>query len=176
MDIELGNSDDSANEMLAAFGLTFFVANALEHDIINVMILVRKANGSHPPSPQEIGALFDRFEHKTMGKLIRELKNHIEVKDALNDSLNTALTMRNWLAHHYFYDRSVEMCTEPGKKDMAIELRKMLSTFQQTQNHVQGIIKRLRDHIGITDEMLKQYHNELVIDYMDGESRGNEDE
>lgn len=176
MDNELGNGDVAANEMLAAFGMAFFMANALEQDIINVMVLVWMTTQDHPPSSKEIGDVLDRHSRKTMGILLSDLKKLIGVEEALKDSLEEALDIRNWLAHRFFYDRGVEICTAPGKKVVTAELQSKASTLQHTRGKMLSIVQSLRDKTGITDDMLEQYHNELVSDYIDGTSRGVEDE
>ena len=63
---------------------------------------------------------------KTMGRLLQKLKDESQPTEEVTSLLTVALQKRNWLAHSYFSQRSVELTVQNGRSQMITELQAMI--------------------------------------------------
>jgi hypothetical protein len=84
------------------------------------MMYASKAAGRLPTLADFDAFLGDKFD-RTLGALIKELRNHISVDPVLEGLLQAALKQRNWLAH-YFRERSEIFISDRGCVSMIAEL------------------------------------------------------
>ena len=102
--------DDLVRDVYAHFGLAMYLAQVLEHGIVNAMIAA-KLPFRQTVTRQDIDAFMERQFKKPLGKLLQELTRHITVRGDLERVLTEALAMRNRLAHHYFRERAGDFVT-----------------------------------------------------------------
>ncbi|MCX6546118.1 MAG: hypothetical protein NTV05_17120 [Acidobacteria bacterium] len=95
------NRDDLVRDTYAYYGLAMYRAQVLEHVIVNAMVIARMPDRGRIARPR-IDAFMDRQFESTLGQLLRELKQHVDVPADLSARLREALSKRNWLAHDYF--------------------------------------------------------------------------
>jgi hypothetical protein len=123
------DEDEQHKEVYAHFGLAIFMAQVLEHAIVNALVccdLIPNRRG-HALSQQEWSVEVDRFMdgqfENTMGRLIKALKDAMVLPQDLVDHLDESLRRRNFLIHSYFRERDVVWLTEEGRLLMINELR-----------------------------------------------------
>ena len=58
----------------------------------------------------------DVFSKKTLGRLIRELKKHIDLDNSAEKALKLALDERNFVIHRFFNDNIEQFVTPEGRK------------------------------------------------------------
>ena len=118
------DSAEQVKEVYAHFGLAIYLSQVLEHGIGNALVYaslipnnigkIRSSSEWHEKFDQFLGAHFE----KTLGRMISALKTELTVPDDLESLLSAALKNRNWLAHHYFRERSDEFMNEAGRMKM----------------------------------------------------------
>jgi hypothetical protein len=146
----------------AEFGLALYLAQVLEHGIVNALMVVDllAKNAGHPMQRQkwieEFDSFMDRHFAITLGKMINRLKELIEMPDDLESLLSDALSKRNYLAHHYFRERAEEFISYHGREQMVAELEDVQRLFRQADERLESILKPLRERYGISDEQLKR--------------------
>src|SRR5262245_57057448 len=101
------DESDQIRDVYAHFGLALYMAQVLEHGLVNAMV------AGQMPAParvtrQQIDVFMESQFDEALGKLIQNLRRHVLVTDELNQSLLHALKTRNWLAHRYFRERARE--------------------------------------------------------------------
>jgi hypothetical protein len=116
------NRDDLVGDTYAHFGLAIFKAQALEHGVVNAMVVARMPDRDRI-NRRDIDAFMDRQFEQTLGQLLRELKKYTSVPDDLSQILAGALSTRNWLAHDYFRDRAADFVTDAGCHGLIAELQ-----------------------------------------------------
>ena len=95
-------------EVYAYFGLAMYQAQCLERQL--AMILATKYGpGPTRITSREFDALLERLFRRTLGHLVNEIGALVEVSEDEKEQLRDALSKRNWLAHHYFWNRAVEV-------------------------------------------------------------------
>ena len=94
-----------------------------------------------------------------MGQIIKELESFLSLE--LNDQLKIALEKRNFLAHHFWYERIHLMGNEQGLVQMLDELDEMGQLFDELDRNVNENLKPRRIELGVTDEVVNRLMVEL---------------
>ena len=118
------DKDEHVKEVYAHFGLSMYLAQVLEHGIVNTFIfleLIPKTKGKWDVNR------FDCYLNgefgKTLGQLISKLRSLVTINADLEALLVSALEKRNWLAHHYFRERAAQFMSASGRDLMIQELQ-----------------------------------------------------
>jgi predicted RNA polymerase sigma factor len=149
------DDDSHTRETYAHFGLAMYLAQVLEHGLVNAMVVARL------PEPNRIqrSSIDDFMDQKfeqTLGRLIRDLRDFVEVPDEVGDQLAEALRTRNWLAHAYFRERAAQFLTRAGRNQMISELKDAQELFHRTYRALEDILAPIREKFGLTEETLQR--------------------
>ena len=153
--------DDLVRDVYAHFGLAIYSAQVLEHGLVTAIVFASKAAGRLPNVADFDALLNSKFE-RTLGGLIRELRNHVPVDPRLAELLKTALAQRNWLAHHYFRERAVTFMDDNGCTSMIAELQSAQDLFRQTDVALAEVVSPLSAQIGVTEHQIDAYVTEVI--------------
>jgi hypothetical protein len=148
--------DDLVRDVYAHFGLAIYKANVLEHGLTNAMLYANMTAGGLPTLTDFDAFLAAKFE-KTLGALIKDLKNHVPVDATLEETLRAALTKRNWIAHHYFRERSETFMSDRGCRSMIAELESAQDLFERADKALDVVSKPLAAKSGMTEDRLEAY-------------------
>jgi hypothetical protein len=135
---ELGSGPEEDDEdqepdvktTFAHFGLAYYQASVLEHEIVNVLAMHRLVAARQEAEQLLSDPWHDKFK-ATMGALVKQLAACTQADPELAADLMGALQLRNHLAHAFWRDRADDFCTEDGRARMIIDLieaRKHLRT------------------------------------------------
>lgn len=145
-------------EVYAQFGLAYYLGEVLHRGLCNAYALLSfdKLNDITRP----------RFEEKlvyafalTLGQIIGELE--VFLPSNLNEELRVALAKRNFLAHHFWYERIHLMSNEHGLTRMLNELHETSQFFEELDQKVNDILKPRRIELGLTDEVIANLMGDL---------------
>ena len=64
---------DQIRDTYAHFGLAMYMAQVLEHGLVNAMVIARLASGERL-SPADVDSFMDQKFELTLGRLIRDLR------------------------------------------------------------------------------------------------------
>lgn len=155
---------EHVKEVYARFGLAMYFAQVLEHGIVNALVIIDLIPSRRHlvRSPEEWAATVDEFMshhfESTMGRLMRDLRSITAVPSDLEQLLRDALKKRNWLAHDFFRERSLDFMTTSGRDLMLNEVDDCRDLFKAADERLEAIVHPLRVAAGMTDEMLaKEY-------------------
>lgn len=159
---------DHNKTVYANFGLAMFLAQCLEHGLVNALIyldLIPNHRTVH--TLQEWTDSFDGFMNKqfenTLGQLISRLRKISNVPNDLDSTLTEALKIRNWLAHDYFRERALEFVTEEGRTRMIEELERCQEKIHEADRLLDITVKPIREKHGFTDDRLKKAYEEMML-------------
>ncbi|MDP3266736.1 MAG: hypothetical protein Q8M39_07910 [Sulfuricurvum sp.] len=156
------NHDELTREVYAHYGLSMYFSQVLEHGIVNALTLIDfiPSNIINTTSRSEWEDKHDKFTEyhfkKTLGSMIKSLKKHIEIENDFEFKLNDALEVRNFLAHHYFQQRTDIFMTEKGCYEMIKELKNYQTTLRDADTLLESVIRPYRIKVGLTDEKLNE--------------------
>jgi hypothetical protein len=138
-------------EVFARFGVAMYYAQCLEHQLGLMLASMYNRQFLEVP-PENRDALYDTELAKTLGRMVKDLKNAIDISPTLQDRLNNAVEIRNWLAHRYFYERSREILSLRGREQMISELQEQADFLQALDTEFTKIMKQWMEHLGVSQE------------------------
>lgn len=155
---------DSAQvrEVFAHYGLAMYQAQCLEREIAIALSTV------HGPGPKRItrdqlDQLYDKNFRKTLGSLVAGLRQTASVPGELEERLTQALTLRNWLTHNYFWERTPRFMKAPGREAMIQELLEAIRCFMEIDAQLSEITGRWAAAHGVTKELFQEAWDELLV-------------
>ncbi len=151
--------NELTKEVFAQFGLAYYHSEALHRGLCNLYATMTFERGEDITRP--------RFEEKiahafslTLGQMIEETKKLLPSQ--LHQRLEISLEKRNFLAHHFWYDRIHLMFSEQGLHDMIQELRELREMFSNLDNDIDHYFKPKREALGFGNELLERELNKLA--------------
>lgn len=125
---ELPFDAQQRREVFARFGLASYHAQCIERQIAILLA------ATHNPEflrvrPESRDHFFDREFAKTLGRLAKDLAARVQLPDDLESTIAGAVTKRNWLTHHYFWERAGWILTSDGREKMIDELQEAADFF-----------------------------------------------
>ena len=147
------DSNDLVRDTYAHFGLATYMAQVLEHGIVNAMV-VANLPGRESITRSDIDAFMDRQFKNTLGQLLRQLGEYVTVPADLSEVLGDALAKRNWLARHYFRERATEFMTDIGCSRMITELEALQLLFDDADQKLCAIVRPIREKYWVSDDVI----------------------
>jgi hypothetical protein len=96
--------------------------------------------------------------------LIRGLNKAINLEDDMKARMDAVKVRRDFLAHHFFRERSVEFATRAGRDSMIEELERDHDLFQQADREVDALIQPYRAALGMSEEVLEFHYQKFLRD------------
>ena len=167
--------DEQTRDVYAHFGLAMFLAQCLEHGLVNALIFAKLLpneaaahKGGHKVFDRSrYEARFDIFLEKqfkeTIGSLITLLRRATAVPTDLEAALMESKEKRNFLAHHYFRDRDEQFISRVGRDAMIAELEDAQRLFQRTDDQLNTAVEPLMRKAGLTPEVLDQIEADILL-------------
>jgi hypothetical protein len=168
-----GDEEDQEPDVkttFAHFGLAYYQACVLEHEVVNVLAMNRATAARRDAERLLSDPWADTFK-KTMGVLVKQLWEHTIPDPELAADLVKALQLRNHLAHGFWRDRADDFCTDDGRA-------RMIAYLIEARKHFQDVDQRLSATIGastlvqggVTPEVIDAWYRDMVGQVERGES------
>ncbi len=152
--------DHEAREIYALAGLALYLAQVLEHGIVNCLVGVEMLGANRSGAAQrlerEIDQLWEDNFRLTLGKLVHRINSNVECADDLRINLEKSIEARNCLAHRFFREHAADFLTPEGRRLMADELKAMRDLFSSSDRQLDPIAYRLWKIVGITPELVER--------------------
>jgi hypothetical protein len=156
-------ADEETREVYARYGLAMYFAQVVEHAIVNLMIAL------HLPergalTKQDIDQFMDEAFAMTFGRLLKELRQLGQATDFVQRDLDQARDMRNWLAHRYFRDRTVQFMSPAGRVVMLEELDDATNLFLQVNETLERLSAEVRAANNVGEDAVRQEYEQLLLE------------
>lgn len=172
-DEQQGDDEDLEADVkttFAHFGLAYYEASVLEHEIVNILVVNRLITAQQEDDQLLSDPWNDKFKATTMGMLIRQLEPYMHTDSALAADLVEALELRNHLAHRFWRERAEDFCTEDGRT-------RMITYLIKARKHFENVDRRLTDTIGtealqrwgVTRDVIDAWYNDALKQVARGE-------
>lgn len=152
--------EEQTKEVYAHYGLAMYLAQCLEHGIVNALVILRLPE-KEKYTRQDIDEFMDGKFQKTLGTLIKHLKSEITPLPDLEPLLTEALNRRNFLAHHYFRERAEKFVTRDGRSNMLHEIRSDQQLFENADNVLSKVMVPFRVPHGLTDSVYETEYKRM---------------
>lgn len=141
-------------ETFARFGLAMFQAQCVERQI--GILLATTVNREFLRTPSEERArLFEMEFARTLGNLVKALRERMTVASEFESRLRRAVEIRNWLAHDYFWERAGSILTWDGRQGMISELQAAADYLGAVDEELTAISMHWLDRIGVSREAVE---------------------
>lgn len=159
--VDQHKDEDKIREVYARYGLAMYMAQCIERGL-GVLLA-----GAWGPGPSRIGKteyekLLGWSFRQALGGLIRKVRQQVSVDDDLEAQLADALNKRNWLAHRYFWDRSVQFCSPDSLDLMIVELQEIVDAFELLDGRLRSLSEKWLKELGVADEQLQAGLRDLL--------------
>ncbi|PPF54651.1 hypothetical protein C5C13_13590 [Clavibacter michiganensis] len=146
---DMSREDHHAREMYARYGLAMYQAQLMEAQIKNALVVAQLADGQFRTLDDYDAASAVHFK-AMLGRLIERLKPFIEDDDSLLDRLQLALTIRNGLTHHFFWDHAADATSWAGQEAIMRECESATNLFSEIDRDLIGAVRRFAEQAGIS--------------------------
>lgn len=152
------NKSELVKDMYAAFGVAYFESEVLHRNLCNIFALATFDNPASFTRPRLEEKLDFAFS-LTLGQLVNQINKRFPVE--LQEELSLAVSKRNYLAHHYLFDKNYLMFSEDGLKQLIDELFEYVKFFDELDKEITSSCEPLFHQFGITDELITEITESL---------------
>jgi hypothetical protein len=129
------NFDPQVRDVYGEHGAAISEAQLLENYLGYAIVAAQDLASS-----ESLASEMALVSRRSMGQLIRRLRELIPIASSFDARLDMALERRNWLAHRYFSDRAMPFQTESGRAEMIRELDEIGEEFYQLWGYLDTAI------------------------------------
>lgn len=147
--------DSSVKEVFSFYGLCMYNAQILEQELINLTVALI-ANNETQLSKNDFDKFFNEAGTKTLGQLIYDLRKKVKFQKKLEDELMMAKDNRNFVAHDFFKDHSINFGADKGREIMIEELISYIKRFVNVVSRIEKTTDSLFKKLGITEEIVQK--------------------
>lgn len=141
MDIQPLDEGDQIREMYARYGLAMYSAQVMEAGIRQALVMA-KLSSNDSATRIDYDNLMSNASTNVLGRLIAALKPFLEGDESLVSDLALALRIRNQLAHHFFWDHSVDAISTPGRNRMIAESIAFIELFDDVTTRLENVTRQ----------------------------------
>lgn len=142
-------------ELYAFYGLSVYCAQLLEQGIINLLVGL-KIIEKQAPTYGDVTNLFEDSNDKTMGNLLKTVREISPFSSELDNKLKEALQKRNYLIHDFFDEHTDDLLTDDGKRKMIDELVNIIKLFKEVDPQVDDLWLGIWNKYGWTEEQIEK--------------------
>ena len=138
------SEDAQVREVYSRYGLAMFMAQVLEHGMVNAMLVLRLLPTANSFLDYESwDAAFKKFHNthfsKTFGNMIRALESIAALPEQLVTRLHSAKIHRDRLAHRFFRDHVENFSSAQGRVLMIAECEHIIELFQSIDAEIDAL-------------------------------------
>lgn len=145
-------SEESIKEAYAKFGLAYYLSECIHRGLCNIYALTTFKDKSHITRPRIEEKLSYSFS-LTLGQLKNELQG--ELPGDLYMKIEECLEKRNYLAHHFWFEKIHLMFSDKGVKEVLDNLKEYCRFLSELDDEIEKYIIPKIKEFGVTEKMLQ---------------------
>lgn len=150
-DTEIHQELDS---VMTEFGATVFVCQLFENSLCLMLALLSEEQ--FPSQGEVFSATWDFHSKNTLGRLVQELKNQVELPEDFESFLRRGVDMRNDIVHGFMPRNMLRIWKQKERTEVVEELSRIRSQIRERDLIVVRLIDTLIAKHGLTTELLKE--------------------
>ena len=147
------DENEHCKEIYAHAGLALYWAQCFEQTLENILVIHSRIS-RRCITLADLDSYEDEVARKTLGRLLRDVRQHVTFGDDAEELIATAHQNRNFLAHRFYKERATEWFSFDGRNRLIAELNRMQQSFRTADAVTSTICRALGHSIGITDEII----------------------
>jgi hypothetical protein len=161
--------NDDEKEVFARFGLALFMAQVLEHELVNTLTVLRLLPTRELISDADAWAksvdeFMDAQHANTFGTVLRALEKTNLIPNELFHGLEVCRAHRDYLAHNFFRGYANAFMTPQGRKRMLERVDRAREAFSASNIAMEAFKSPLMQRFGITPAALEREYELLAGD------------
>lgn len=157
----IDSESSQIKEVYTQFGLVMYQVQCFERTLA-ILLITAYAPDLQKITRSQYEELLGRYFQRTLGNLINQLREFVTISRQLETTLSRALQKRNWLVHHYFWERAITFMREDGRESMIEELRGIAQFFEDIDSKLTTIVEEWARKQGITEEAIQRRIQKLI--------------
>ena len=134
-------------------GWALHTCQAFEHSLCLLMSLLSEHRS--PSRGQAFLASWDFHSRKTLGYLVRALRDEIEIPNDFEEYLKEGVDCRNRIVHHFITDAGMRLLDPKGRLEVIHDLHELKENVKSRDRSLEPIIDKLLEKYGLSTEILK---------------------
>jgi len=151
-------NEELFKDVFAQFGEAYYHSESLHRELCNYYVMATFENTEDITLPR-IEEKYAFAFSQTLGQIIEKTKGLFP--EELKQRLEKALIKRNYLAHHYWYDRCPLMFSEQGLLELRQELQIFTLLFINLDAAIVTYFKPKLEEMGVTDKLIQEAFEKL---------------
>ncbi len=152
--------DEQTRDVYAYYGLAMYLAQILEHGIVNALVILRLTE-KDKYTRQDIDEFMEGRFQKPLGALLKHLRSEVTLPPDLESTLTEALNRRNYLAHQYFREKAESFVIRSGRAQMLHELQVDQQLFEKADEQLEKALAPFRAKHGVTDSVYEAEYKRM---------------
>jgi len=149
-----GPTEELIKETYAHFGLAYYLSECVHKELCHIQAFASFQSPSHITRPRMEEKLSYAYS-LTLGQLKDHLKG--QLPQDLVSKLDFALEKRNFLAHHFWFERAHLMFITHGLESIIYELESMAEIFRNLNLELSEFAKPKYEKLGLTEGIVQQH-------------------
>lgn len=141
-------------EAYAHFGLAYYLSECVHKELCHIQVFASFQSASHITRPRMEEKLSYAYS-LTLGQLKDQIKDQLP-QDLLS-KLDFALEQRNFLAHHFWFERAHLVFSTHGLESIIDELESMAELFRDLDLELSEFAKPEYEKLGLTEDIVQQH-------------------
>ncbi|MDR0266656.1 hypothetical protein [Paenibacillus sp.] len=142
---------DHSKELFAYFGLAVYYSQALEQQLVNLLVLMKISQGDIP-SEEDVADMYYKKLSNSLGQLVNEIQHHFPFSPDETIQLKEVWKQRNYIVHDYFKERIQETFSPAGRSRMIRELTSFKVQAQDLERKLQKYTNEMYVKLGLDQE------------------------
>ena len=119
-----GPNDHAVAEVIYNYGMTMFLIQVLEHQLVNLIVATNLPRRHKIPRDELLQIRANAFR-QTMGTQLKGLAANVKLPSALKEKLDRIVAERNALAHRFFREHYEDMQSASGNEALIRDLAEL---------------------------------------------------
>lgn len=153
--------ESQVKEVYARFGLAMYQGQCVERALA-IVLATEYGPGIKKMTRTEYDQLLEKLFKKTLGGLLIELFECGRISSNFESDLRNALARRNWLAHHYFWERAPHFMTIKGRQMMIDELTEIADELNSLDQQFTEVSQEWMKNVGMPESVPHEEMKKLL--------------
>ena len=159
--------NEDEREIFARYGLAMFMAQVLEHEIVNTLTVLQKLPTRESIKDADAWAIsvdefMDAQHANTFGTMLKAMEKTGLVPDDVMQDLKVCRSDRDFLAHNFFRHYANGFMSHSGRQEMLDRVDQARQRFSAVNVALERFKLPLMERFGITQEALDHEYEQLV--------------
>src|SRR5258706_981939 len=156
---EYDNIGEMTKEVYAHFGSAYYFSECVHKGLCTLYALLTFRDKSDITAPRLEEKLKQAYS-LTLGQIAGKAKPYLP--DNLQADLDIVIERRNYLAHHFWFERIHLMPSLEGLEELRSELIGLANTFRKLNDDIEDFIQPKFNAYGIDDKLIQLALNEVT--------------